>query len=472
MKKTVFILLITTGLALFSSCSDFLHEYPKDLTYATSSDDLKELLIGNAYIGSDLYIFLPKLSDDLVFVRSSTATRGNLDAYWWDPMPNTEVYWKDFYRRISITNVVIYDIEEFKDEPGDGYRRVKGEAHFLRAAFYYYLVNFYGKPYSAKTANTDLGVPLKLSPAVEDKRYVRNTVQECYDQIINDLNIAIECLSGISSGVYRTGESAPHFLLSRIYLYMGRWEEVLKQTEILLANQSYSLLDYNKVGPVASADVVWAGSPEVVFTNGQCAYGEMEYYPTTFYSRANDEIIGMYESNDLRRAYFFRGDAIFSPRKKRSSGRNTVSDYFIFRLPEIYLNQAEALVMLDRDAEAIAAVQKLRETRYVTGTLPALNLSGESLANFIRDDRRREFAFEGQRYFDLRRYAVSPKWPFQKEIRHPYYPVGGTEVIGDRVLGKYDDEPEFYVFPIPESEIVNNAGSLIQNETRAQKLPL
>ena len=471
MKKIVYILCFMVGVT-FSSCYDFLHEYPKDLTYATSTDDLKELLIGQAYIGTDLYIVLPKLTDDLLFWRSNASTRGSLDLYWWDPIPNTESIWKDYYRRISIVNAVIHDIEEFKDEPGEGYRKIKGEACFLRASFYYYLMNLYAKPYSAAHASTDMGVPLKLNPAVEDRRFARNTVQECYDQILQDLNMAIECLKGISTSVYRAGEMAPRFLLSRIHLYMGNWEEAITQCDLILASPAYRLLDYNTVGPVASADVVWAGSPEVVFTNGQCAYGEMEFYPSTFYSRASDEIIAMYDGDDLRRAYFFRGDGPLSPRKKRSSGRTNISDYFIFRLPEIYLNKAEALAMQEKYSEAIAAVQALRTTRFVTGTLPALSLSGEELVNFIRDDRRREFTFEGQRWFDLRRYAVSPKWPYQKEIRHPYYAVGGTEVIGDRVLGKYDDEPEFYVLPIPESEIVNNAGVLIQNAPRGQKLPL
>ena len=472
MKKILFVLWIMIGMTSIS-CYDFLHEYPKDLTYATSSSDLKELLIGQGYIGADLYIVLPKLTDDLLFWRSNVATTTSLDLYWWDPMPNTESIWKDYYKRISIANAVIHDVEEFSDEPGDSYRMVKGEAHFLRAAFYYYLVSLYAKPYTVEHSPTDPGVPLKLSPAIEDRRFARNTAQECYDQIVKDLTVAIECLDGISSGIYRAGEMPARFLLSRIHLYMGNWEEAVKQCEIILNHRAYSLLDYNVVGPVASADVVWAGSPEIVFSNGQCAYGAMAYYTyNTSYSRASDELINLYETNDLRRDYFYRGDGPTSPRKKRSSGTTDISDYFIFRLPEIYLTQAEALTMLGRDSEAITAVQALRKTRFVTGTLPALTLSGETLVNFIRDDRRREFAFEGQRWFDLRRYAVSPKWPYQKEIRHPYYPTGSTEIAGDRVLGKYADEPEFYVIPIPESEIVSNAGVLIQNPPRAQKLPL
>ena len=57
-------------------------------------------------------------------------------------------------------------------------RRVKGEAHFLRAVYYYMLANLYGKPYDPATAVTNLAVPIKLTEYIEDKEYVRNSVKE------------------------------------------------------------------------------------------------------------------------------------------------------------------------------------------------------------------------------------------------------------------------------------------------------
>jgi hypothetical protein len=421
---------------------------------------------------------LPRLADDMLFVTTSTNRRANLDLYWWEPFPDTEFLWKNLYKRVSICNAVLHNVEEFSAEPGDGDRCIKGEAHFLRAAFYYYLVNFYAKPF-ASTAATDPGVPLKLSPDVEDKRYTRHTLQACYEQILRDLETAATCLEGIHSGVYRAGEMAARLLLGRVHLYMGNWEAAVSASDVVIGSAVHTLLDYDAIwkgDPSLLADVVHADSPEVIFSNGTNAYNSMEYYyPNTYYCRANDEIAALYDDDDLRRRYFFRGQTAtgtLAPRKKYSTSGKEVSDYFILRLPEAYLNKAEALVMLGRDAEAIATLRALLEKRYIAGTLPAVNLAGEALLNFIRDHRRMEFTFEGQRYFDLRRYAVSAKWPYQKEIRHPYYSPGGTEISGERVLGKYDDEPEYYVIPIPESEIMNNAGALIQNDTRAQKLPL
>lgn len=95
------------------------------------------------------------------------------------------------YKRIGVVNVILNEIDEFKDEPGDGYRKVKGEAHFLRGSNYYFLVNIYGQPYSKERAATELGVPLKLNAEIEDKRFQRNSLEECYQQIVNDLQSAV-----------------------------------------------------------------------------------------------------------------------------------------------------------------------------------------------------------------------------------------------------------------------------------------
>jgi len=65
--------------------------------------------------------------------------------------------------------------------------------------------------------------------------------------------------------------------------------------------------------------------------------------------------------------------------------------------------------------------------------------------------------------------AVSPKYPYQKEIVHPYYIKG--DVVGDRILRKYDEEPEFYVLPLPYDILQTHGGVMVQNDERTQKEP-
>ena len=82
---------------------------------------------------------------------------------------------------------------------------------------YYYLVNFYAKPYAKATADTDLGVTIKTTEYIEDIYFTRNTVAEVYKQILEDLASAKRLLQGKKKKtVYRacrTGFFKPYLSL-------------------------------------------------------------------------------------------------------------------------------------------------------------------------------------------------------------------------------------------------------------------
>ena len=102
------------------------------------------------------------------------------------------------------------------------------------------------------------------------------------------------------------------------------------------------------------------------------------------------------------------------------------------------------------------------------GGIPDIDgLSGKDLVSFIRDERRRELCFEAHRWFDLRRYAVSPKYPEKKSIRHTAYDIKG-KLEGDYVLKPYGEDPA-WVLPIPGYEIVYNQGNLVDNPQRVER---
>jgi hypothetical protein len=205
----------------------------------------------------------------------------------------------------------------------------------------------------------------------------------------------------------------------------------------------------------------------MIFTSGGMTTSNMDFMAinvTKFQPGA--ELLALFPANDLRRVYYIRGtqpNLIIQKYANRTVA--ACSDVFVLRLPEVYLNRAEALVMLDRDDEAIADLQSLRACRLADPG--AINLSDSLLLALVRDERRRELCFEGQRWFDLRRYAVYPTWNFQREIRHPYYEY--TSVSGDMVLKTFDEEPRYYTLAIPENEILLNGGALEQNPAREWK---
>ena len=151
--------------------------------------------------------------------------------------------WETLYKFINITNTVLSLIDEQEAMTNEDKRevsRIKGEAYFLRGAYYFTLANLYGKPYAPATATTDLAVPLKLSEFVEDKVYERASVREVYEQVISDLLAAEEYLKDVpEESVVRAGHTATCLLLSRVYLYMQNYEEALKWARISVDKKTF-----------------------------------------------------------------------------------------------------------------------------------------------------------------------------------------------------------------------------------------
>ena len=77
-----------------------------------------------------------------------------------------ERYWNMLYEKINTCNMVLALIDEQPEVNEDdtyGKQRVKGEAYFLRAAYYFLLANLYAEPYNPQTAASTPGVPIKLT---------------------------------------------------------------------------------------------------------------------------------------------------------------------------------------------------------------------------------------------------------------------------------------------------------------------
>lgn len=482
-------------LFLVLACRDFLEKYPKDLLYAESTADLDELLVGEGYMPTQdvsdvsgdtpIETWIHVMDDDLESVKISVTQDVPYESFFhWQKQPfqtssgapTVDNVWSALYERISVVNVVLENIEEFKDEPGDGYNRVKGEAHFLRAGYYFWLVNLYAKPYDRETSSTDPGVPVKLTANIEDKYFSRNPVAEVYNVIVKDLQSAITCLSGIQQpNIYRVNEFAARALLSRVYLYMQEWELVINECNEILTNGAYQLLDFNQLDDDHS--IIYASSPETIFSQGEYrTYYLMEDFTNAY--RFSDEFIEAFKDkeNDLRFCYGmvfsehprYPNSAGYYSRKLKQYSDGAVSDCFLIRLAEVYLNKAEAETMLDgKEREAIATLQALRVNRFKTGTLTDVPTSGKELVDFVRNERRLELCVEGHRWFDLRRYAVNTKYPESNVIKHNYWKIDESTrqiiLIGYYQLDSYPKDGG-YVLPIPNYEIIFNNGLMNNNE--------
>lgn len=484
-KHCVYVIALMT---LLSSCGDFLEESSQNLTYVHSTRDLDELLIGNGYMQKQKsgtaefyrFMWLDVMDDDVSHVitkerqESKTVMMHVLrEFYKWnsypydDDQPNyyaTPTGWHKLYECIGMVNVILGDIERFKEEKD--YRRIKGEALFLRGFYYFYLVNLWGAPYDPETAATDLGVPLKLTDYIEDKGFQRNTVEECYQQIVTDLKEAVDCLEGVvQSSTRRADQRAARALLARTYLYLGQYALAVEQCNAILETPGdLALTDMNTM----SAKDYYTLQRNQTF--GECIFTN-SYGPVLFQSTSAESLVvsqgllSCYDAaNDLRfqtgkDSHFFR---YYKGNYYAWSRAATTEVYSLSLLfPEIYLNKAEALAMLGQEEEAIRVLQELREKRMRdAGTIA---LSGEELVKFIREERRRELCFRGLRWFDLRRYAVHPRYPQKTRIEHPYYDWNGSMVLNKiYVLEEYPGDGG-WLMPFPKEALLSNEGALLDN---------
>lgn len=503
-----------------SSCSHFLEEYSQETDYANSWEDLNETLLGDCYMPVASSDVIAKSGDSLQFIHfmgdeleECTESWDNKDMdydakdrmfgyfTWQQRVDQNDTYtgynhenggWTEIYRLINVANNVIYSLKKVPqatDAEKKGVLKVDGEAHFLRAFYYFWLVNIYGNAYSPATAKTDLGVPIKLSETVEDKVFKRNTVQEVYDQILLDLQQAESDLSQttVSSSIYRANITSVQFLLSRVYLYMQNWGKAAEYAgKVLDAHPELQPLANLQGGVLSKASV------ETIFSMGGNSLPCATTYKYKGFTVSKD-LYDTYSDNDLRKTKYwwawgdFIGYAKLAPQNTSQADPTSVryyyitynegwiylscevSDKFLFRSAEAYLIKAEAEAYLGNEGQAQSAINTLREYRYQKGTDFQVTSTGEELVKTIREERRKELALEGLRWFDLRRYAVCEKYPESKKIvrNYYYYESRNSGVKTEYHTFVLAPNDKAYTLPIPQYVIDFNTG--MQNNERPNR---
>lgn len=491
MKKVIYLCM----LFLFAGCN-FLDDYSQDLVVAKTVTDLEEVLLGSCYlpsreageINNGFAWWLNVLDDDVNTVIAHSARKGwstmdgRIFGYttWQEEvgrnhrgnnLAGDDGVWTTLYQRINAVNIVLSEIDD-KDQSGEKDRltalRVKGECHFLRAQFYLMLVNIYGDAYSPLDAATKLGVPLKLTHYVEhdkdkESQFERVSVETVYQQIIKDLQASVDYFiqSPQTRSFYRASRGAALLLLSRVYLYMQNWTEAKQVAGDFLKIKS----DLQALSGMLKDSLTISmtdENPEIVFSQSSLTV------QNAFSGVGGDlcisgDLYHLYDALDGRRAVWFarslQSDSIGLSRKyKTGSHRSYVSDLFMLRSAEGYLNMAEACAMTDDAAGASEWLNKLRDKRIENYTPLAYNL--QEAMEQVRLERRKELCIEGHRWFDLRRYAVCQKAPFKKAIERVYalYNYDNKNFFMHAEVYKLEENDPAYTFSIPKSVVEFDMG--------------
>ncbi len=484
--KLLYTLTLAFLLLIVTSCSDFLDEglegtYSNATFYKTQNH--AELALTGIY---NIAAFISNNNALWVFgdVASDDAIRGGkagdfVDVQYIDDFNYTrsntalDMIWKHYYEGISRANYLLYygpDIamnETLK-------AKLLGEARFLRAYFYFNLVNIFGE------------IPLKTNPPLNEAEIykAKSPVADIYEQIETDLVAAKNVLPKTSSVVGHITRGAAWGMLAKTYLYQEKWTEALEAADSVVDMGIYSLERVYKNNFLDSTQNNDESIFEIQHTNGQLGVGSFlsQYFlPVRF----NGYILDL-PTEDFVEEFETAADAVtVDPRLDYTVGRSgstwingeafnpawsitgfvqkkqvqplsvgpvnndAALNYVYMRYADVLLIRAEALNELHRTAEALDPLNEVRtraRESYLydedldgfgsvpTGLLTDIASTNEDVVRIaIRHERRVELGFEFHRFFDLMRYGATAAEEALEETEfnyaeHRYFLIPQSEI--------------------------------------------
>mgnify|MGYP006300535025 CR=1 FL=1 len=478
MKNIFHLSIILTFLLIFSSCEDILTENPKDfLTPESFPKTEKDAIAATNAAYSRLYSGPRDLY--ACFVPSDITFQGyhNKRPLTWftglDPLNgDSNSLWKGHFEGISRCNTVIDLVP--KVEMNESTRaRLVGEAKYLRAWYYFKMVQLYG------------GVPIVdgvLSGPDELEGITRATVEQVYTLIEQDLNDAIDVLPDAYSSdeLGRATKWAAIGLLGMVHLTQEEWGPANDLFKQIIASGQFGLYaDYNKnfgvenehkLFPDKDGNLVNENIWDVQFT-----YDERGHTVTQQSGSRDVEVggtvnhYGGYENmlpTEVFETYFEEGDTrkeisyikqigdnvLESPRtpgagpisgKYHNPGQqsptpgNSPNNINFIRYANVLLMQAEAENELNGPGNAYTSINLVRER---AGVSLLSGLSQDEMRQAIRKERALELSFEGFRRLDLLRWGI-----FVETIRN-----STSQFMQDQAAAIQDHHN---LLPVPNNEV-------------------
>lgn len=465
-----------------TSCEDLLDQTPEsDITQANFWDSPKDAEAGliavyNLYMSSSFFAF------QLGEIRSDDV---EMPPKWGFEMinPGTQDFnnnivdpsigfsnWVAFYNIITRANEVLYFTERIEFVELADKDRILGEAYFLRANAYFILAKNWG------------AVPLIVEPFTsqgEDMYVERTPVNIIYDQIVSDLTLAEQLLPTTRPDLrVRVTKGAAQALFCDVLLTRGYtsfakstdFEDAITKADAVLANPNYTL----EAG-ANYADIFRDGNSsesifEVAFDYNNSAthslsnfflpraYNKFRPYGGETHMLPSHSLVNSFEPGDLRASTTFTvlaeeeeqyydanvvgmtyGNKYLGTVTEVGVQRYSDNNIIIYRLPDVMLMKAEALIQTDMIPDAVSIVTEIRERAGLTEKAAA---TSSAALDLVLDERKKELAFEGKRWYDLLR-------------------TGKVSV--------FRTEPEFiqgrFLLAVPQTEADRNPKLLPQNPT-------
>lgn len=324
--------------------------------------------------------------------------------------------WKSGYEIINNANQVIHWAPVLKESyPHDVEMidNVTASAYFVRALIHFDLCRVYGQNYTYTDNAGHLGVAIRDKIPSLSETIARSTVKQCYQQCLDDINMALQTYSNCAYDAFRPTPLACKALLARIYLYMNDMtnaekyaSEVIAQKNLTPRNEYLEMFcDPQEVGEEAIYRL--NGFDQTNSLNSMFDYLSPDARPAS-------GLLAKFADDDIRKqifSYSYSGTDYPNVMLKYTCTADVKSDedrYYnlsVFRLSEMYLIRAEARCALgildgaESDLKALIA----RATGRNASEIDLAWSTANELDSLINEERQKELCFEGHRFFDIAR---------------------------------------------------------------------
>ena len=491
--KRIYIFLLAAAF-LGASCSEGWLDVnpstsvPTDQALSTQ-EDLKIALNGlyrqtsqHSYYGDNHWYYGDCRATD-VQARESKGTGRRVSPYYeYNVLPtdnlNITLPWQRPYVVIRQANNIIQRIEEgnIPDGTSEELARIKSEALVLRGLALFNLTRMFGMPYT-NDEGASLGVPIVLKPESQTYRPERNTVAQCYNQVIEDLTDALPALRREKTDGF-VNYWAAQALLSRVYLNKGDYEKAYDAAVEVIANNGglyrlYTKEEYSSVwGQDFQAESLfelyitisepseWGGgtggegAPMVYANEGKVDWNNLilsEDFLNLLDEDADDVRHCVAKpsliENNTGLPVSARKRNVFLGKFPGKQGDPHDNDICVIRLSEVYLNAAEAGLKLGgaKAEQGRTYLNDLIKQRTPNEKMRVNEVAGYTIDRIMKE-RRKELVGEGLIFFDYLRN----KLPIE---RKGSWHLETLKTTHSQVIQHTDTR---IALPIPQSEIDAN----------------
>lgn len=396
---------------------------------------------GRLYIAGDISADLAQSVGTWDFYRE-------MDTYRVSPDNNeNRDLFTAIYQVVNQANNIIAGAPNVTDITEPQRNTALGEAYFARGLSFFDAAMFWG---GIPGVYGTLGISLPLEPSREAVALPRASLQETWAQIEADFQKALTLLpeaNAAGSGVpARITKAAARAMLARMYLYLKNYAQASDFATLVINDTKFQLV--SDFSTIFNSKLTAESILEFQFDNTDQNAIRTWYIPTSAGGRgdlaAHDEFYNSIPAaDDRKKLYAFDTNSKFYYPTKYAKAGN-IDNIHAIRIAEMYLIRAEA-DFLAAKGDPLADLNKIR-TR---AKLPAL--TAITSIDDILNERKVEFAFEGQRWYDLLRTGKA--LTALATVPRTNAP-GAPATLADA---------KRQVFPIPSAELNANPNS-VQND--------